>query len=52
MEGVPGPHGASENKLRLKGRVYLRHMASVRDTSDYSSSGAVQEYSLTITMVS
>lgn len=54
MDGLSGNHqqsGASDNKLRLKGRVYVRHMASARDTSVYAPDGTAREYSLTISMV-
>lgn len=53
LDNISGHSHSGESRLRLKGRVYLKHMASVRDTSDYApgSGGGAHEYSLTITMV-
>lgn len=52
IDGLAGKDiSQSENKLRLKGRVYVRHMASAKDTTEYTSDGTPREFSLTISMV-
>jgi len=49
---MDGLHSSpSGDKLRLKGRVYIRHISRVEDTSHSATPDSDGEYTLTITMV-